>query len=154
MDALTRKIRKLEAGNPKVKQLRQVWLASLETLFAQVEGWLAEEISNTQISISRTEIVLSERQLGVFQGTKVEFQIRHKRVALVPRGMHVLGAIIKDGDEVFSGEGRADLYGDFGSFVAFYKGPSDTWYVPTPAAPEAWARLDKQTFRAALASLL
>ena len=74
---------------------------------------------------------------------------------LVPRGRNVVGAVLKHGGRISNARGRVDLVNfEDRRALGFFRGHNGQWFIPTPDAKDPWAELDKDRFRAAMASLL
>ncbi len=84
-------------------QTRDQWLKDLDSLYRNVDGFLAKYIKDGSISRDFTEIKLTEPGIGTYLARRMDIRIGRRHVALVPVGTLLVGC-----------KGRVDAEGSGG----------------------------------------
>ncbi len=82
---------------------RDEWLAYLESLYREIQSYLAPYIDGGTIAISFSDITLDEENIGSYKARKMNLQIGRQKVTLTPVGTLLIGT-----------KGRVDVEGRAG----------------------------------------
>ena len=83
---------------------KQIWLASIEKLYNNINNWLAPSVEEQLIEVIYEKAMLSEDYIGSYSVKNMIIQTGFERVLLKPKGMIIMGSA-----------GRVDLIGETGT---------------------------------------
>lgn len=154
MDPLKQRIAQMKGATTATQEARRAWLDDIAALFQQIEVWLADEISAKDVKVFSQDTEVKEQD-GSYWTKQLAMQFEAVLLLVVPRGMNVVGALLQSDAGVMKARGRLDLINFHDRrHIAIFRGRSGEWFVPTPDNPVPWTKLDKDSFRAAMASIL
>ena len=156
VDSLSQKLAALHHVAATADGGLKAWRDDIAALYAKVSAWLEEERASDELRIIEQSHSVQEPDLGQYGVIQLAIQLTAgPLLLLVPRGMKVVGAILKDGKRLSGARGRVDLvnFADRRA-LGLFRGDQGRWFVPTPGEPEPWAELDRDRFRTAMAELL
>ena len=130
-----------QAESINLEKRKSEWLSSLESLFTQIKGWLAEPIAQNLMTLKEKSITLNEYRVGSYKAPKLILHIGHDTVDIEPVGTIILGA-----------KGRVDVKTSGVSFKIVLT-DEETWGILESDRTVA-KRLDETTFTKALQDLL
>lgn len=155
-DLLTERIATLKRKTDSGSEELQAWRDDIAKFYSDVKSWLNREITENSLFAKEQDAVVQEPDFGRYSTTQLAIQLNSGPLLLIiPRGIRIVGAIVPHGGGIAGAQGRIDLvnFADRRS-LAFFRGLDRQWFIPTPDESTAWAVLDKDRFRAAMASLL
>lgn len=97
---------------------RDKYVASVNELYTQIEGILAEAIGQNKVTRQRRQKQLAESHIGTYAIDDLILIIGSEQVRLSPRGRNIAAA-----------EGRVDVIGERGEAVLILQGDSDWGFV-------------------------
>ncbi len=92
------------AGSFDAEKCRRDWIAAIDDLYAQVEGFIASYAKRGDIEVSFRPLKVSEDIIGAYETRRMKLKIGLKEVTLEPIGRLIIGAM-----------GRVDLVGPGGT---------------------------------------
>jgi hypothetical protein len=88
---------------------RDEWKRAVESLFLEIERWLAPAVNDRVLVITRSEVTISEQDLGEYQAPVLEISDGQLTVRLEPVGTRVVGVVSSGGARHIGLRGRIDL---------------------------------------------
>ena len=127
---------------------RDWWLATLDALYREIEGWLAPLKQQGTIAIKRLPVRLSEENIGVYTTDSLVLEFGLHGIVLEPKGTLIVGA-----------RGRVDVFrrGSRGEpIMLILSGPNDAprWEIWTTRDPRHRKPMDQPSFEGVLESML
>lgn len=155
-DVLTQRLAALHDKKQSVDGDMKSWLADVDALFSLTRDWLAGETGNGSLRLIEQDVRVRESDGQSYPMRQLAIQLdAGPLLLLVPRGRQVVGAVLQHGGRISNARGRVDLVNfEDRRAIGFFRGQDGQWFIPTPEAREVWTVLDKDRFRAAMASLL
>jgi hypothetical protein len=155
-DVLAQKLAVLNERKQSVDGDMQSWVDDVNGLFKTAGEWLASEMQEGALQLIEQGVQVRESNAESYPMRQLAIQLdAGPLLLLIPRGRNVVGAVLKHGGQISNARGRVDLVNfEDRRAVGFFRGPDGKWFIPTPQAREVWAELDRDRFRAAMASLL
>ena len=86
---------------------RDIWLARLDALYGDIEGFLDQYTSSGQIDIRYRSIDLNEEDIGSYQARQMILRIGRQEVDMVPAGTRFIG--FKGLVDVIGSAGKSSL---------------------------------------------
>jgi len=88
-------------------QIRDEWLADLDSLHKQIAGFLQDYINKGSISYGLTKIQVTEPDLGTYLANRMDITIGRKDISLIPVGTLLVAC--KGRVDAKGSEGRAQM---------------------------------------------
>lgn len=155
-DVLAQKLALLHGEKQTTDGDMQSWRDDVAALYRAAEEWLHDEIEQKILYVVLQVTHVQESNAESYAMNQFAIQLNSgPLLLLVPRGRNVVGAVLKQGSRITGARGRVDLVNfEDRRALGLFRGDGGKWFIPTPNSQEAWALLDKEHFRAAMASLL
>jgi hypothetical protein len=146
---------KLRGGAPERAKNREEWVAAVERLIRQIEGWLREADPEKVLEVERTAVELGERQLGRYTAPGLTITLGSERAQVRPGTRYGMGPMSDDGLTRGRSQGRVDLTDGVQTYRLYrYVEPGEEWWVIVDDEHYIPKRFDRPAFEAALVSLL
>lgn len=137
------------------------WLEMLETLFRQIDEWLAASDPEGLIDRSAATIEISDPALGIYKAPIRRITLGDRSIEIVPVARYVAMVSIRPpGEKPVRAQGLVELRDPGGQRYNLFQSPGGKWYIQHEPGPKSAmfdndvAAFDAERFESALASLL
>jgi hypothetical protein len=148
---------KEEASVQANKSVIDDWRSSVDRLYGQIRGWLADSDPSGIIKIEPSEHKVKEEGLGVYRVPRLDLRAFGKWVGIVPKAIHTVGSARPPQKSVPErASGRIDITDEVRRYILYRlrdEAGSDIWIInDNPLRGLADKPLTQQNFEAALMS--
>lgn len=91
------------------QEQKKEWLAALDGLFGDIEGWIAPAVKEGLLRVSRSDMEIIEEDIGAYHAPILEIRDDRLLVRLMPVGARVAGVVVSGGTRHIGLRGRIDL---------------------------------------------
>lgn len=155
-DPLSEKLASLNSTKSHSDGDSQRWNDDVSQLFQLAREWLADDEKSKSLWFQDQHAPQRQDDGSTRMGRQLAIQLTSgPLILLVPRDRRIVGALAKHDDLASRSDGRVDMINfQDRRALGIYRAKVGAWMLPTPSGHEVWAPLDRDGFRAALASLL
>lgn len=91
---LEEKSRMSGADRERLEKSKEEWIARIESLYREIEGWLKPLVDKGQLDIQPRDYEITEEMFGTYFPRKlnIRFKLNGRLVELLPKGRHIVGA--------------------------------------------------------------
>jgi hypothetical protein len=150
---------KLRAEKAKRQVAVREWVGALDSLFRQIESWLAASDPDGLIERTRESVVEFDPALGEYEMPVLRISLGDWTVRIKPRARYVAATVLPPGQEKpVRAHGLVETRNMVGAGYYLFQLPDGKWYIQSeagPMAPDNRVELfDPERFEAAMWSLL
>ncbi len=146
---------KLRAGAPERAKRREEWVAAVERLVQQIEGWLRQADGEQVLQVERIAVERQEPQLGAYLAPALNIALGGERVQVLPGPRYVLAP---NSDEALTrgkSQGRVDVTDGAQTYHLYrYANDQGEWWALVDDEEYVPRRFDQKSFEDALVQLL
>jgi len=121
---------------------KEKYLKSIDSLYSEVNNWLASFVSKGLIQIITIEFEIQEENIGTYKVKRLEIKIGKDKITLNPKGTLILGSF-----------GRIDMRGPKGDLIMVEPEWNKWKFAKRTPKLSLWD-VDNESFQASIQSII
>ncbi|WP_404405178.1 hypothetical protein [Jeotgalibacillus malaysiensis] len=116
------------------EQVKSEWIQTVEDFMEELSGWVEDERQKGLVKIEKTQVKLTEEELGAYAVSSLKMRVGKTTVNVTPIARLVVGAT-----------GRIDVFGEFSRYIVLDH-KDRGWIYRKEGQGGAYKKFDKRAF--------